>query len=472
MLKASSRSVFSRRPASARACVASASTSFSTSGSEQLPQPAIEADRLDGHRVGPRQSREVLGNLLPALAGNLLKRDFAATAAEDAGRERVLVQVDADAPVMIKRAFHSKNLHVRGRRKQYTTEKHNRFSRPLHGFTLVELLVVIAIIGILVALLLPAIQAAREAARRSQCSSQLKQLALGSLNHHDVTGHFQTGGWGWFWVGDPDRGYGAEQPGGWIYNTLTYIEEGALHDRGADGDPDKIGVTQLLAGQEVVTSPITIINCPSRRAVATYPMSTNSRGNKGLKNAKTPDVAGRSDYAMCSGNAYNEYPDPYGVGPDDYAQARDPNFQWVNLASADFKLYMNGISYQRSTVRIRQITDGTSQTYLIGEKYIPVASYVDGEWVGDNETWCTGFNNDNYRTTGRRVGSEIAELLPARDTEPDTNGGQRFGSAHSGVWQAAFCDGSVHAMSYDIDWMVHRDLGNRQDGNVVDSGKF
>src|SRR3977135_3561541 len=75
------------------------------------------------------------------------------------------------------------------------------------GFTLVELLVVIAIIGILVALLLPAIQAAREGARRAQCKSNLKQLALGCLNHHDTQKHFPTGGWGYQWVGDPDRGF-------------------------------------------------------------------------------------------------------------------------------------------------------------------------------------------------------------------------------------------------------------------------
>ena len=71
-----------------------------------------------------------------------------------------------------------------------------------------ELLVVIAIIGVLVALLLPAIQAAREAARRNQCMSQIKQLALGCLNTHDTQKHFPTGGWGWGWVGDPDRGFG------------------------------------------------------------------------------------------------------------------------------------------------------------------------------------------------------------------------------------------------------------------------
>ena len=74
------------------------------------------------------------------------------------------------------------------------------------GFTLVELLVVIAIIGILVALLLPAIQAAREAARRNSCKNNLKQLALGCLNHESSAGYFPSGGWGNNWVGDADRG--------------------------------------------------------------------------------------------------------------------------------------------------------------------------------------------------------------------------------------------------------------------------
>src|SRR5882724_2892658 len=98
------------------------------------------------------------------------------------------------------------------------------------GFTLIELLVVIAIIAILIALLVPAVQKVREASMRTQCTNNLKQIGLSLHMNHDAHKAFPSGGWGWNWIGCPGQGTGRDQPGGWLYNVLPYLEQGTLRD--------------------------------------------------------------------------------------------------------------------------------------------------------------------------------------------------------------------------------------------------
>jgi prepilin-type N-terminal cleavage/methylation domain-containing protein len=310
------------------------------------------------------------------------------------------------------------------------------------GFTLVELLVVIAIIGILVALLLPAVQSARESARRVQCSNNLKQLALAALNHHEVAGHFPTGGWGWWWVGDPDRGFSNKQPGGWVFNVMPFTEETARYDAASDGDPENITQKQLDAIRSIVVNPIPMINCPSRRAGQAFPKPIDGLfiAHNSAKNPAGANVAGRSDYAINAGDRDWTYTSamPGGSslpgGPQmNYDLAKDFKWKWSPLGTPVVPLpigtpadmasnSLTGVSFQHSEVGIKHITDGTSRTYLIGERYLDPLGYETGRDGADNETWCTGFNNDNFRCA----------YEPPEQDRPGVAYSNRFGSVHPG----------------------------------------
>lgn len=339
------------------------------------------------------------------------------------------------------------------RRSLKTSTGHSlRSTRKSFGFTLVELLVVIAIIGILVALLLPAVQAAREAARRTQCTNQLKQISLAWQNHHDTFKHYPTGGWGWGWQGDPDRGYGVDQPGGWVYNILTFIEQDSLRQMGA-GMPDaqkRIALTDLSQIQ-----PPEFI-CPTKRSpVPTAPKDHWAPRNS---NFKVGQLAGKSDYAACSGDpAVPE--SSIGDGPGSITVAESALFRWPDDGH-------NGVCYLRSQVKISDITDGTSKTYMVGEKYQRPESYggsfASGSATydyGDNESMFSGYNRDQHRSTNIN--------LPPHQDRPGILDDYAFGSAHSGAFGMAMCDGSVRRISYDIDPIAHRWLGVVDDGNVV-----
>jgi prepilin-type N-terminal cleavage/methylation domain-containing protein len=339
------------------------------------------------------------------------------------------------------------------------------------GFTLVELLVVIAIIGVLVALLLPAVQAAREAARRQQCANNLKQLALAAVNHHDSQQNFPTGGWGWFWVGDADRGFRKDQPGGWAYNVLPYMEQGTLHKLAGDGDRENITQAQLEGTLKVLKSPLDMLWCPSRRTHNVRPKPADG-SFYAYNSAQDADntVAGRSDYAINAGDRN------YGWPEDDFPGDKPPNILQNHDAAKTYRWRTDemglaiptnpeaprlerwtGISFQRSEVGIKNVVDGTSRTYLIGERFIDPDDYETGWDGGDNETWCTGFNNDNFRFGFDPPAQDVAGL------ESKLCQGNIFGSAHPAGWFVSWCDGHVDIMTFDVDVQVHRGNANRAD---------
>jgi prepilin-type N-terminal cleavage/methylation domain-containing protein len=350
------------------------------------------------------------------------------------------------------------------------------------AFTLVELLVVIAIIGVLVALLLPAIQAAREAARRSQCSNNLKQLALGVMNHHDAQKIFPTGGWGWEWVGDADRGFNHNQPGGWIFNVLPYIEEANGYRQASDGQPDTLTRQQRIGATQLVQHPISIVNCPSRRPVAVYP---GSLGSKNPHNYNYVDDVGKTDYVINCGDSNGADGAACSEGPADLASAASYPGWCAISRTGDATAASNvispltneraytGVSFERSEVSLKHVTDGSSNTYLVGEKWMPRDSYETATDAGDWETWCTGFNDDNSRSS---FFPPILDTADAAEATAKLRGDSRlsgvtdlvprraYGSAHSSGVNMSNCDGSVRFISEDVDILVHRAAGNRADG--------
>ncbi len=138
------------------------------------------------------------------------------------------------------------------------------------GFTLVELLCVVAIMGILVGLLLLAVQSAREKARDNQCLDHLRQMGLAAQTHLLDTNRYPTGGWGPAWMGWSTAGTGAEQPGGWVYNLLPYMEKSDLHDS-TNGTSLQTLSDQMIKLAKV---PLGYMNCPSRRGPQLYSYGT------------------------------------------------------------------------------------------------------------------------------------------------------------------------------------------------------
>jgi prepilin-type N-terminal cleavage/methylation domain-containing protein/prepilin-type processing-associated H-X9-DG protein len=340
------------------------------------------------------------------------------------------------------------------------------------GFTLVELLVVVTIIAILIALLLPAVQMAREAARMAQCKNNLKQLALGCMNHENTTGRYPCGGWNWHWTGDADLGNDTQQPGGWLYNLLPFIEQTAVHDMGA-GAGDWTSTAKKDFNARRIGVALNGINCPTRRKATPFPFGGSQN------NYSTAPMATRTDYAANGGDIWNEMSSV--VGYADINQPSDLTSPTVRKAMSDMGKVASGIVFCCSRISPADVTDGTSNTYLLGEKYMNPDHYEDGSDAGDNETALIGDDRDITRwggpwppagwPKGPPTYSGAGPYQPSIDT-PGYATDLIFGSPHANGFNMAFCDGTVHTMSFTIDLSTHGYLCNRRDSQPIDPKKM
>jgi prepilin-type N-terminal cleavage/methylation domain-containing protein len=323
------------------------------------------------------------------------------------------------------------------------------------AFTLIELLVVIAIIGILIALLLPAVQKIREAAARIQCANNLKQIGLAMHNYHDANNALP-----------PDR-IAFNWPT-WAVLILPYIEQQNVYNLwniqkryyeqngpiGSAADPCPYQINTYF--------------CQARRGVPSSPS---------VPFPKAADVAkggaarpgGMSDYADCGGT-------------DGSNGALAEGAMWItspaglNLDTLSPNLPPLGtlcLGY-RSGTNFAAISDGLSNTLLVGEKFIyPLDLPGNGT---DGSVYSSGNGQEN--TFRRFVGNNGASpplirfLVPTKnDPGPDANGrvwaDKAFGSWHTGLVQFVFCDGSVHALPTNINVNTLQLLGVRNDGQPI-----
>lgn len=312
------------------------------------------------------------------------------------------------------------------------------------AFTLVELLVVIAIIGMLVGLLLPAVQQAREAARQMQCSNQLKQMGLAAMNHESGNKIYPSCGWSCYWEGDPDFGFGENQPGSWLYSLLPYIEQNAFWQLGMDGTK-AIDSAIKTANTTRVQTPISLFYCPSRRTAKPMQGHTSAYNNNGFSG---------------------------GVAKSDYACNGADGWSWENKGSVAEGLAWTytggktGMFYPKTAITMGEIRDGTTNTYLYGEKYLvptlyePSGSCAQGD---DWNCWMGPESNDLSRYTQLRSDSQNQ---PIQD-RVGFDSGYPFGSAHAGSFGMVMCDASAQRISYSIDKEVHSYLGRKADGQVA-----
>jgi prepilin-type N-terminal cleavage/methylation domain-containing protein len=372
-----------------------------------------------------------------------------------------------------------------------------RHTNARHGFTLVELLVVIAIIGVLVALLLPAIQAAREAARRTDCSNRLRQIGVAMLNHVDALKVFPTGGSGpnpniaaFLTNGRPN---GPNRQGlGWGYQILPYLEQNAVKN-----------ITTQVQLQDTT---ISLYFCPSRRGPTRQLVTGSLTQHVVLGDyaaavpasyqcaplASIPSPTARINIGLLtpfSAGVYNVLRSTFWCGTNDLlvrSTAQDSYGAIFDGVVVRTPFRVGGVGGGTElggcpkAIKPSEITDGLSNTLLMSEKYVRSDMYHGLLPSGispysDDKGWTDGWDPDTLRSTG---------MAPAPDNDAQGFGPFQnyysgngfdvlfFGSAHTSGVNSVNADGSVRALSFNVDATLFNNLGTRNGEESVDGSQL
>jgi len=316
-------------------------------------------------------------------------------------------------------------------------------SRIHSGFTLIELLVVIAIIAILVALLLPAVQQAREAARRSQCKNNFKQVGLAIHNYHDTHGTFPLS---MHWGGSRGGSCNNLALNGWPTSPEVYrFSWGAMILPNLD-------LTNLYNGFDFSQS---------------YHVSPNSTNNKNLHNAGAtvpvyicPSDPQNTPRCQRTGGVNNGATDD-DLGRSNMASIADSVEWWCSTTDGGWaRRNGNGIMFNGSNTRIRDVTDGTSNTAMVGEITGAASGYQCFGWGVKNHTDTGHGINGSYTTPGGVASWTRANHAPYMG----------LSSYHTGGAHVLLADGAVRFLSENISDITLTALGSRAGSEVL--GEF